>query len=115
MTIELEPQQLTLAPAAIEKIRSILADEPEGMMLRVFVQGGGCSGFQHGFTLDETVNEDDFVIEADGIKVLLDAMSAPYLQGTTIDYKEELAGAQFTLNNPNSVGKCGCGSSFSVG
>jgi len=82
--------------------------------LRTFVQGGGCSGFSYGFTLDEEQNEDDFVIDNNGIVVLIDSMSMQYLQGATIDYKEELMGSSFTINNPNAQTTCGCGSSFSV-
>jgi len=100
---------------AAEKIKDILAEEnnPE-LKLRMFVQGGGCSGFTYGFTLDEVVNEDDFDIEKDGIHVLVDAMSAQYVQGAEIDYKEDLYGSQFSIKNPTAVSTCGCGSSFGV-
>jgi iron-sulfur cluster insertion protein len=80
----------------------------------VFVQGGGCSGFSYGFTLDEIQNEDDFTIPLDEFKIFIDAMSMQYLQGAEIDYKEELMGSSFTVKNPNAVNTCGCGSSFGV-
>ena len=82
--------------------------------IRVGVEGGGCSGFSYGFTLEEEQNEDDFVIEKPGVVVLVDSMSMQYLQGATIDYKEELMGSNFTINNPNATTTCGCGSSFAV-
>jgi iron-sulfur cluster insertion protein len=84
------------------------------MSLRTFVQGGGCSGFSYGFTLDEEQNEDDFEIVLDEFKILIDAMSMQYLQGASIDYKEEAMGSQFVIKNPNAQSTCGCGSSFSV-
>jgi iron-sulfur cluster insertion protein len=85
------------------------------LKLRTFVQGGGCSGFSYGFTFDDKVNEDDFEFPVDEkFKVLVDAMSMQYLQGATIDYKEEIMGSQFVIKNPNASSSCGCGSSFSV-
>lgn len=106
---------ITITDSAVEKIRDILAEENNpNLRLRVFVQGGGCSGFQYGFTLDEEHNEDDFDIEAGGVQVLVDSMSSQYLQGATVDYKEDQYGASFTINNPQAVSTCGCGSSFSV-
>jgi iron-sulfur cluster insertion protein len=84
------------------------------MMLRVFVQGGGCSGFSYGFTLDESKNEDDFDFAYEDVKVLVDSMSMQYLQGSSIDYKEDIMGASFVINNPQAQTTCGCGSSFSV-
>jgi iron-sulfur cluster insertion protein len=102
-------------PSAIEKIQDILAEENNPRLaLRVFIQGGGCSGFSYGFTLDEEQNEDDFVVEALGMKVFVDSMSAQYLQGAKIRYKEELMGSQFVIDNPNAQTTCGCGASFSV-
>jgi iron-sulfur cluster insertion protein len=101
--------------AACSKVAEIMAEEDNpANKLRVFVQGGGCSGFQYGFTFDEEQNEDDFTIEKNGVTVLVDAMSMQYLQGATINYKEDLMGAQFIIENPNSVSTCGCGSSFSM-
>lgn len=101
--------------SAIEKIKDILAEENNPKLaLRVFIQGGGCSGFSYGFTLDEEQNEDDFVVEDLGMKVFVDSMSAQYLQGAKIRYKEELMGSQFVIDNPNAETTCGCGASFSV-
>jgi iron-sulfur cluster insertion protein len=108
-------EQIKLTTSAIEKIADLLAEENNPLIkLRTFVQGGGCSGFQYGFTLDEIANEDDFVIEQPGLTVLVDAMSMQYLQGATIDYKEELTGNSFVISNPQAQSTCGCGSSFSV-
>ena len=108
-------EQLTITDNAFGKIREILAEENNpNLKLRTFVQGGGCSGFQYGFTLDEDQNEDDFVIGKDDIMVLVDAMSMQYLTGAVIDYKEDLMGASFNISNPNAETTCGCGSSFSV-
>lgn len=107
--------QIEITDNAAVKIADILAEENNPkIMLRTFVQGGGCSGMQYGFTLDEEQNEDDFVIEKSGISMLVDAMSMQYLQGATIDYKEDLTGNQFIIKNPNAQTSCGCGSSFSV-
>lgn len=101
--------------SAVEKIKDILAEENNPRLaLRVFIQGGGCSGFSYGFTLDEEQNEDDFVVEDLGVKVFVDSMSAQYLQGAKIRYKEELMGSQFVIDNPNAQTTCGCGASFSV-
>ena len=106
---------ITITEQAAEKIKDILAEEnnPE-LKLRMFVQGGGCSGFSYGFTLDDVANDDDFDIEKDGIHVLVDAMSAQYVQGAEVDYKEDLHGSQFSIKNPNAQTTCGCGSSFGV-
>jgi iron-sulfur cluster insertion protein len=104
---------ITLTENAIAKIKDILTEENNPkVMLRTFVQGGGCSGFQYGFTLDEEQNEDDFVLDNEGFKVVVDSMSAQYLQDARIDYKEELMGASFSIDNPNAQSTCGCGSSF---
>jgi iron-sulfur cluster insertion protein len=106
---------ITLTDSAKEKIKDILYDEGNpNLALRTFVQGGGCSGFSYGFTLDEIQNEDDFSFPLDEFKVLIDAMSMQYLQGAVIDYAEELMGSSFTIKNPNAVSTCGCGSSFGV-
>lgn len=106
---------LTITDATFLKLKDLLAEEnnPE-LKLRVFVQGGGCSGMQYGFTFDEDQNEDDFIIEQENIKVLIDSMSMQYLTGAEIDYKEDLMGAGFSIKNPNAETSCGCGSSFSV-
>lgn len=106
---------ITITESAKTKIKDILYEEGNPKLsLRTFVQGGGCSGFSYGFTLDEEVAEDDFEFPLDEFKLLVDAMSMQYLAGATIDYKEELMGSQFTINNPNAKNTCGCGSSFGV-
>ena len=106
---------ITITESALAKIADILLEENNPQVkLRTFVQGGGCSGFSYGFTLDEEQSDDDFVIEQPGVGVLVDSMSMQYLQGAVIDYKEELMGNNFTINNPNAQTTCGCGSSFSV-
>lgn len=107
---------MNLQPSAIAKLKEILAEENNpNIKLRVFVQGGGCSGFSYGFTLDEEQNEDDFDFAYEDIKVLVDSMSMQYLQGATIDYKEDLMSSSFVIDNPQAVSTCGCGSSFSIG
>ena len=104
---------ITITDTAVAKIRDILAEENNpAIKLRVFVQGGGCSGMQYGFTLDEAVNEDDFDLDVNGVHVLVDSMSGSYLQGATVDYKEDQYGATFSIKNPNAQTTCGCGSSF---
>ena len=106
---------LTLTDSAKEKIKDILYDEGNpNLSLRTFVQGGGCSGFSYGFTLDEEQNDDDFIVPLDEFKVVVDAMSMQFLQGAEIDYKEELMGSSFVIKNPNASNTCGCGSSFGV-
>ena len=106
---------MTLTESAVIKIKDILAEENNpAAKLRVFVQGGGCAGFSYGFTLDESTNEDDFVQEHNGVQLLVDSMSWQYLQGSTINYKEDLMGASFVIDNPQAVSTCGCGSSFSI-
>jgi iron-sulfur cluster insertion protein len=113
--IDLEPNAIDLTDSAILKIADILAEENDPLVkLRVFVQGGGCSGFNYGFTLDQEQAEDDFVIQKPGVTLLVDAMSMQYLQGSTVDYKETLMSSEFVIKNPNATSKCGCGSSFSV-
>ncbi len=106
---------ITVTDAAAAQVQTLLDemdDEYEG--LRIFVQGGGCSGFQYGFTFDEVVNEDDAVIEQNGINFIIDELSYQYLVGSIIDYTVEIAGARFVINNPNVQSTCGCGSSFGV-
>jgi iron-sulfur cluster insertion protein len=109
------PEPLVFTESAANKVKTLIDEEgnPE-LKLRVFVQGGGCSGFQYGFTFDEAVNEDDAVMEKNGVQLLIDSMSYQYLIGAEIDYKEDLEGAQFVIKNPNATTTCGCGSSFSV-
>ena len=106
---------IEITQSAKTKILDILAEENNPKMsLRTFVQGGGCSGFSYGFTLDEEHNEDEFEIPLEHFKVLVDAMSMQYLQGAVIDYKEDLQGSTFSITNPNAKSTCGCGSSFRV-
>lgn len=106
---------INLSDSAVAKIKDLLAEENNpNMRLRVFVQGGGCSGMQYGFTFDDTENEDDFVVQKDTVNLLVDSMSMQYLTEATIDYKEDLMGASFSIQNPNAQTTCGCGSSFSV-
>jgi iron-sulfur cluster insertion protein len=106
---------ITITESAKIKILDLLAEEGNpDLKLRTFVQGGGCSGFSYGFTFDEIMNEDDFEMPLGDSKVLIDAMSMQYLQGASIDYKEDLQGSEFKITNPNAQSTCGCGSSFSV-
>ena len=106
---------IELKPAAAEKIRDLSAEENNpDLKLRIFVQGGGCSGFSYGFTFDEVKAEDDFDLELQGVHLLVDSMSAQYLTGVTVDYTEDLMGSEFKISNPNATTTCGCGSSFSV-
>jgi iron-sulfur cluster insertion protein len=109
------PLPLVFTEAAANKVKELIDEEGNpALKLRVFVQGGGCSGFQYGFTFDEEVNEDDTAMEKNGVQLLIDAMSFQYLMGAEIDYKDDLEGAQFVIKNPNATSTCGCGSSFSV-
>ena len=109
------PAPLVFTDNAAMKVRSLIEEEGNpALKLRVFVQGGGCSGFQYGFTFDEETGEDDTVMEKNGVTLLIDAMSYQYLVGAEIDYKEDLDGAQFVIKNPNATTTCGCGSSFST-
>ena len=106
---------MTLEPNAVNKLREILAEESNpNIKLRVFVQGGGCSGFQYGFTLDEEQADDDFDFVFDDVTVLVDSMSMQYLEGATIDFKKQLSGSSFVISNPNAKSSCGCGSSFNA-
>ena len=105
---------IQITDKAFSQIRQIMNEEDTTEALRVFVQGGGCSGFQYGFTFDENQADDDFLIEQEGVKVLVDAMSMTYLSGAEIDYKKDLTSAQFVIKNPNATNTCGCGSSFAA-
>jgi iron-sulfur cluster insertion protein len=106
---------ITITESAKAKILDLFAEEGNpDLKLRTFVQGGGCSGFSYGFTFDEIMNEDDFEVPLGDCKVLIDAMSMQYLQGASIDYKEDLQGSEFKITNPNAQSTCGCGSSFSI-
>ena len=117
-TVDLQaapPIPLVFTDAAAAKVKDLLIEEGNpDLKLRVFVQGGGCSGFQYGFTFDEIVNEDDTTMEKNGVQLLIDSMSYQYLVGAEIDYKDDLEGAQFVIKNPNATTTCGCGSSFSA-
>ncbi|AOK15720.1 iron-sulfur cluster insertion protein ErpA [Burkholderia cepacia] len=109
------PVPFVFTDAAADKVKQLIDEEGNpDLKLRVFVQGGGCSGFQYGFTFDEEVNEDDTVMNKNGVQLLIDSMSYQYLVGAEIDYKDDLNGAQFVIKNPNATTTCGCGSSFSV-
>jgi iron-sulfur cluster insertion protein len=109
------PAPLIFTESAADKVRQLIDEEGNtNLKLRVFVQGGGCSGFQYGFTFDEETNEDDTVMTRNGVTLLIDAMSFQYLVGAEIDYKDDLNGAQFVIKNPNATTTCGCGSSFSA-
>jgi iron-sulfur cluster insertion protein len=99
----------------VSKVRELLSEEAdESLKLRVFITGGGCSGFQYGFSFDEEMAEDDTVINRDGVTVLVDALSFPYLAGSEVDYSEGLEGSRFIVNNPNATTTCGCGASFAI-
>ena len=109
------PAPLVFTDAAASKVRGLIEEEGNpDLKLRVFVSGGGCSGFSYGFTFDEVTNEDDTAMEKNGVTLLIDPMSYQYLVGAEIDYQEGLEGAQFVIKNPNAQTTCGCGSSFSV-
>ncbi|HFC92227.1 MAG TPA: iron-sulfur cluster insertion protein ErpA [Leucothrix mucor] len=106
---------LNFTDAAAEKVKGLIEEEQnDNLKLRVFVSGGGCSGFQYGFTFDEDINEGDTTVVNDGVTLLIDPMSFQYLSGADIDYTEGLEGSQFVIRNPNATTTCGCGSSFSV-
>jgi len=106
---------ITLTESAVAKLRELMAEEANpAIKLRVFVQGGGCSGFSYGFTFDQEQNEDDFDFNYEEVHVIVDAMSMQYLQGSSIDFREDVMGSSFVINNPTAVSTCGCGSSFSV-
>ena len=109
------PIGITLTDAAARKVQELVLGEGNpDLKLRVYISGGGCSGFQYGFTFDEEQAEDDIAIENDGVVLLVDPLSFQYLMGAEVDYAESLAGAQFVIRNPNATTTCGCGSSFAV-
>jgi iron-sulfur cluster insertion protein len=109
------PAPLLFTDSAATKVRQLIDEEGNSeLKLRVFVSGGGCSGFQYGFTFDESVADDDTVMEKGGVTLLIDPMSFQYLVGAEIDYQENAEGAQFVIKNPNAQSTCGCGSSFSA-
>jgi iron-sulfur cluster assembly accessory protein len=113
MTVE-TAEPVRVSARAAKRIAEILKNEPQPAMLRVAVTGGGCSGFQYNFALDDTRTDDDLVIERDGATVLVDAVSLDFLKGAEIDFADDLIGAAFKVNNPNATSSCGCGTSFSV-
>lgn len=109
------PSPLVFTENAASKVRELIEEEgTPDLKLRVFVSGGGCSGFQYGFTFDETTNDDDTLVERDGVSLLIDPMSLQYLAGAEIDYTDDLQGSQFVIRNPNATTTCGCGSSFTA-
>jgi iron-sulfur cluster insertion protein len=109
------PAPIGFTDAAATKVKELIAEENNDQLkLRVFISGGGCSGFQYGFTFDETVQEGDTQVDKAGVTLLIDPMSFQYLAGAEIDYTEGIEGAQFVIRNPNATTTCGCGSSFSV-
>ncbi len=115
MNAATEMTPLNFTDSAANKVKALIDEEGNTeLKLRVFVTGGGCSGFQYGFTFDEVQNEDDTVMQKNGVTLLIDAMSMQYMMGAEIDYSEGLEGAQFVIKNPNAVSTCGCGSSFST-
>lgn len=114
-TISDMPSPLLFTENAASKVKELIEEEgTPDLKLRVFVSGGGCSGFQYGFTFDETTNDDDTLVERNGVTLLIDPMSLQYLTGAEIDYTDGLQGSQFVIRNPNATTTCGCGSSFSV-
>ncbi len=109
------PDPLIFTESAANKVKALIEEEGNAdLKLRVFVTGGGCSGLQYGFTFDEVANDDDTVMQKNGVSLLIDPMSYQYLVGAEIDYTEGLEGAQFVIKNPNASSTCGCGSSFSA-
>jgi len=114
ITMDTSQPDIRLSASAAAQITRILDNETDGSMLRVSVQGGGCSGFQYSFSIDDTRIEDDLAIERDGVTVLIDAMSQSFLAGAEIDWVDDLIGASFQIKNPNATASCGCGTSFSV-
>jgi len=105
---------ITLTPVAAAKIKALLAEETEPVVLRVAIQGGGCSGFQYGLGFDSSAAEGDIELELEGVPVVIDPFSAPYLRGTTIDFLNTIQESGFKIDNPNAVSSCGCGHSFTV-
>ena len=106
---------LKISESAVQRVNQLLAtkNNPD-LLLRVYIQGGGCSGFQYGFQFDESQQEDDIAIEQSGVKVVVDMLSLQYLDGAEIDFKDDLLGSRFLVNNPNATTTCGCGSSFAI-
>jgi iron-sulfur cluster insertion protein len=114
-TAETDNAPVLFSDSAVDKVRELIEEEGNAALkLRIYITGGGCSGFQYGFTFDENVNEGDTVVEKGGVSLLIDPMSYQYLLGAEIDYKDDLQGSHFVIRNPNATTTCGCGSSFSV-
>src|SRR4029079_18437161 len=113
-TIEEGGQLVSLTPAAAAKISALMAEETDVSVLRVAIEGGGCSGFQYGLGFDRGAQEGDFVFDCEGVTVVVDPFSAPYLRGATVDYLETIQESGFKIDNPNAVSSCGCGHSFQV-
>ncbi len=112
---DIATKEVTLSDAAVKRLKELNADEVHaGLFLRVAVDGGGCSGFQYSFKFESDINDDDQVIEKDGISVVIDNVSWDYLAGSEIGYKQELIGAYFSIENPNAASTCGCGTSFAL-
>ena len=110
-----DPNSISLSASAVRKVQGLVAEEENSALkLRVFITGGGCSGFQYGFAFDEEAADDDATIEVDGVTVLVDPMSFAYLAGSEVDYTEGLEGSRFIVNNPNATTTCGCGASFAI-
>ncbi|MEM4287274.1 MAG: iron-sulfur cluster insertion protein ErpA [Candidatus Caldarchaeum sp.] len=115
MEAKLEPYRLKVTERAAKKIAQLIKEENnDKLALRIYVTGGGCAGFRYGMALDENVYEDDVVVEAHGVKVVVDSFSAQFLEGSEIDYVEDVMGSGFSINNPNVASTCGCGHSFSM-
>ncbi len=115
MESKIESTALTFSDTAASKVKKLISEETnDNLKLRVFVTGGGCSGFEYGFTFDEDVEEDDTRIEKNGVALLVDALSYQYLVGAVIDYQEDLQGSRFIVTNPNAATTCGCGNSFAI-
>ena len=109
------PKELNITENAVLKVKKLIAEEnKKNLHLRVFVTGGGCSGFQYGFSFDHVIEEDDTCIEKEGANLVIDSLSLQYLQGSTVDYIEDLTGSKFIISNPNATTTCGCGESFSI-
>ena len=114
-TVTREPDPVTISDAAVARIQTLIGEEGNpALKLRVTVSGGGCSGYQYGFEFDESIKDNDTVVERDGVTMLVDRFSHQYIGGGEIDYLEGLEGARFVINNPNATSTCGCGSSFSI-
>jgi iron-sulfur cluster assembly accessory protein len=111
---DVSTSSVTLSDSAAARIARILAAEPDGTALRISVSGGGCSGFQYGFDLDKDRGPDDLVLERDGAAVLIDSISLPYMEGSVIDFVDDIIGQSFQIRNPNATASCGCGTSFSI-